>query len=131
MATINLDRVECNSGFVNGYSVEEQDKALAILNGVIIAMNNDGFGWMEGWRNTMAVDFTIAAEILGQDAERLFNVYFDPGLSNESRYDAIERIRTVASYNYANNNDSFDMMLDPDEWIRWSQNGTPRIAFSN
>lgn len=109
------------------YNKGEIEKAEKIVRGIESAVKNPGFGWREGYRNIMAVDLSCALYVLGhKDCDsQLGWVESHLPLDAYDQADCENRIETICEYLDgwdAEPNGVFDKMLDPDEWIKWSDN---------
>lgn len=90
---------------------EAQDYA-DVLNGIIYDCWKD-HGFQRGWRNTIAVDLTVAAHTIGFDPEDVLMKLVDKGVIDldDDDEDTYQRVKTVLDYK---RNFSFDYMIDWD-----------------
>lgn len=109
------------------YSCEQIENAKKICNGIKAAVSNPGFGWREGWRNTMAVDLSCALWVLNhRDYEEQSKwITENLELSASDWDDCTDRLIIIEKYldNWDSNpHGVFDKMIDPGEWIEWDDN---------
>lgn len=81
------------------YDVEEIEQARKVLDNILYAIVNDG-AYKEGNRNNIAVDMTIACEVLGVDASDVMNELVENGtvLYYEDDGNAVARVEKVMQY---------------------------------
>lgn len=109
------------------YTSDQVEQAKQIRRGIEIATSNEGFGWREGYRNTMAVDLACALWILGYKDYESQSDWVEAELSLDTYdfNDCVDRLYVISGYLPkwdGCTNGVFDKMLDPDEWISWSDN---------
>lgn len=109
------------------YTEEQTKKADQIRRGIKAAVSNPAFGWSQGFRNTMAVDLSCALFVLGYKDMTSKRAWVNNNLELDidDHCDWRERAEVIEEYldQWDNEpNGVFDKMLDPDEWIEWSEN---------
>lgn len=104
---IKKDNVLCNENMAEDY--------VLTLNGIVFDCANSHLGtyrgFREGTRNTIAVDLTVCATMLGLDPEEVLDELvdldvIDPTVDDE---DTFERVKTVSDYK---DRFSLDWMID-------------------
>ena len=88
---------------------------LSILNGIVLDCYQQN-GFTEGYRNQIAVDLTVAANMLGLDPEDVLQKLVDAKVIDLSKddEDTFERVRRVMQYS---DRFSWDYMIDPDAYL--------------
>jgi hypothetical protein len=110
MKTIEVkkDNVSCNKDMAEDY--------ILTLNGIVFDCANSHLGtyrgFREGTRNTVAVDLTVCATMLGLDPEVVLDELTDLDVIDptDDDEDTFERVKTVSDYK---DRFSWDWMIDP------------------
>ncbi len=132
MDTIRID-VEKRVGFAEGrglnWDEHDVDEAIEVANGILVFIDKNG--WMEGFRNNMAVDLSIACHYIGYDPvllidETMGKSFEDITLSDDE--DAEKRLTKVKWYlDYGWKHDPSMYYADKHHWKRMSKLNAPRF----
>ena len=104
---VSIDEVLCDHDTAPQYA--------AVLNGIAWdCLHNHGFE--QGWRNSVAVDLTVAATMLGLEPTEVLDKMVNEGIIDlgDDDEDTYQRVRTVEDY--ADRFD-WDYMLHPDVYL--------------
>lgn len=85
-----------------------------VLNGIVYECVHDNF--REGYRNQVAVDLTVAADMLGLDANDVLNKLFKESVINplDDDEDTCRRVETVLDYR---RRFDWEYMIDPEHYV--------------
>lgn len=93
------------------------DEYVSLLNGIsyVCRMYDE---YSEGYRNTVAVDLTVASYMLGLDAQEVLRKFIVAGLIDPSNDDEVpaNRVGRVLDYRYKFD---WDWMIDPDGYLSY------------
>ena len=104
---VSIDEVLCDRDMAKQYA--------AVINGIAWdCLHNHGFE--QGWRNTIAVDLTVAAFMLGLEPTEVLDKMVEGNVINldDDDEDTYVRVRNVEDYSH---NFDWDYMLHPDVYL--------------
>lgn len=95
------------------------DEYVSLLNGISYACHRYD-EYSEGYRNTIAVDLTVASYMLGLDAQEVLKEFVIRGLIDPLKDDEapIARVDRVLNYRYKFD---WDWMIDPDQYLLYDK----------
>ena len=106
---VSIDEVLCDEADVQGY--------VDVLNGIAWDCHSN-HGYSQGFRNTVAVDLTVASYMLGFDPLRVLEELQKAGIIKDSNDDFGEspehRVSVVSDYC---DRFDWDYMIDPDMYV--------------
>ena len=101
---------------------ENVDGYVDILNGIIVDCFKYG-AYRQGRRNTIAVDFTVAAHMCGFDPLTELRLFWKHGLINDINddEDSESRVERVMEYD---RDFCWEWMIDPDDFVELAEEHT-------
>ena len=96
----------------------EIDQYVNVMNGIVAHLMNEGYN--QGYRNEIAVNFTVASWMLGFDPEELMQEFVDVDLVDPAMDDddPSDRVRRIMGYE---NSFCWDWMIDPGDWVNTAE----------
>lgn len=108
--TIDSDFVLCDKESIDDY--------VELLNGLVWDCNQYD-GYKVGYRNTMALDLTVASYMLGLDPERVMSEFIKAGLIAKVMDDEDPMDRVKRALDYKDRFD-WDYLIDPDDYMGYA-----------